>query len=283
VGSQICIRESHLAESARQRLTARLGQRLRLNASAAENAPLGKKVETRSAAFTLAAATAERVRGNARRYDESASGAWYLNTPRLIADDQQRTVWRWDNTDPFGGNPPDENPSGLGTFEFPLRFPGQYADRETGLHHNYSRDEDPSIGRFIESDPIGLGGGVNTYAYVRGNPLKLTDVYGLATCGRPGGSDYIVPDNPGYPFSDCCKDHDECYEDCRPDVTKDQCDGNFRKCLDRKCRPYGGHWFACGLLANVYNYFATQTGASMIAFAESRTSQKCMRCPPQSK
>src|SRR3989442_255593 len=60
----------------------------------------------------------------------------HLNTPRLIADEQQRTVWRWDQAEPFGVNPPDENPSGLGVFEFPLRFPGQYADRETGWSQN---------------------------------------------------------------------------------------------------------------------------------------------------
>jgi RHS repeat-associated protein len=113
------------------------------------------------------------LRDSANRYTD------HLNTPRLIADEQQRTVWRWDNTDPFGGNPPDENPSGLGPFEFPLRFPGQYADKETNLHYNYFRDYDPSLGRYGESDPIGLGAGLNTYAYVRGDPLSLNDPFGL--------------------------------------------------------------------------------------------------------
>jgi RHS repeat-associated protein len=44
--------------------------------------------------------------------------------------------------------------------------------------YNYFRDYDPSTGRYIESDPIGLGGGVNTYAYVLNNPVKWKDPYG---------------------------------------------------------------------------------------------------------
>ena len=103
----------------------------------------------------------------------------HLNTPRLITNQAAQVVWRWDQTDPFGGNPPDENPSGVGVFSFNLRFPGQYHDRETNLVYNYFRDYDPAIGRYIQSDPIGLDGGLNTYAYVLGNPLSFSDVNGL--------------------------------------------------------------------------------------------------------
>lgn len=59
-----------------------------------------------------------------------------------------------------------------------LRFPGQYFDSETGLHHNYFRDYDPALGRYIQSDPIGLSGGVNLYGYVKQNPLVYIDPEG---------------------------------------------------------------------------------------------------------
>jgi RHS repeat-associated protein len=105
----------------------------------------------------------------------------HLNTPRLVANAAGQTVWLWHQAEPFGNSVPDENPSGLGAFDLPLRLPGQRYDAETGLHYNYYRDYDPSIGRYGESDPIGLMAGLNTYAYVLGSPLHLTDRYGLAS------------------------------------------------------------------------------------------------------
>jgi RHS repeat-associated protein len=95
-------------------------------------------------------------------------------------------VWRWDQAEPFGNNPADENPSGLGVFDLPLRLPGQYFDKETNLHYNYFRDYDPSLGRYGESDPIGLRAGLNTYGYVHAEPLRYIDPIGLAVwvCSR---------------------------------------------------------------------------------------------------
>ena len=102
-----------------------------------------------------------------------------LNTPRVITNEAQQVVWRWDNDDAFGGNMANENPSGLGAFTFNLRFPGQYFDKETNLHYNYFRDYSPEIGRYVQSDPIGLTGGINTYSYVENNPLNEYDSDGL--------------------------------------------------------------------------------------------------------
>ena len=59
-------------------------------------------------------------------------------------------------------------------------LPGQYYDVETGLSQNYYRDYDSASGRYVESDPIGLVGGINTYAYVDADPLLSSDPQGLS-------------------------------------------------------------------------------------------------------
>jgi RHS repeat-associated protein len=110
----------------------------------------------------------------------------HLNTPRKIAQPTTGTLaWRWD-TDPFGTVAPNQNPAGLGTFPYNLRFPDQYYQAETGLNQNYNRDYDPQVGRYVESDPIGLdGGSMSTYTYVNDDPLDYIDPEGLAGSGAP--------------------------------------------------------------------------------------------------
>jgi RHS repeat-associated protein len=103
----------------------------------------------------------------------------HLGTPRKVTRPSDNgLMWRWD-PDTFGSVAPNQNPSKLGTFVYNLRFPGQYSLNESGLYYNYYRTYDPQMGRYIESDPIGLRGGINPYAYVNGNPVSLTDPLGL--------------------------------------------------------------------------------------------------------
>jgi len=97
----------------------------------------------------------------------------HLGTPKVITDDVQQTVWEIESK-PFG-----EVDILTEDIEFNVRFPGQYADGESGLSYNYFRDYDSSTGRYVQSDPIGLAGGINTYAYVGGNPVNYVDPDGL--------------------------------------------------------------------------------------------------------
>jgi RHS repeat-associated protein len=96
----------------------------------------------------------------------------HLGAPHQITNTRNQVEWQW-NHDPFGRGLP------TGRFSDALRFPGQIYDRDARLHYNYFRDYDPNTGRYIESDPIGLAGGVNTYGYVGGAPVSRRDAYGL--------------------------------------------------------------------------------------------------------
>jgi RHS repeat-associated protein len=104
----------------------------------------------------------------------------HLGAPRVITDSRDsKIVWRWDNADPFGMVAPLESTEAGRAFNYNRRFPGQYYDKESNLHYNYYRDYDPQTGRYVQSDPIGLEGGINTYAYVENNPLNHIDPLGL--------------------------------------------------------------------------------------------------------
>jgi RHS repeat-associated protein len=108
----------------------------------------------------------------------------HLGTPRKISrPGDNQVLWVWEG-EAFGNSPPNQNPTGQGEFVFNLRFPGQYADAETGLNYNYYRDYDSATGRYVQSDPIGLQGGINTYTYVENNPVSLIDPDGLCPEGQ---------------------------------------------------------------------------------------------------
>jgi RHS repeat-associated protein len=181
----------------------------------------------------------------------------HLNTPRLVANDVGTTVWRWDQQEPLGNNVADENPSGLGAFDLPLRLPGQYYDRETALHYNAARNYDATIGRYEESDPIGLKGGLNTYAYAHSNPLLFSDPSGLAvwlcirsTSFRFGNHSYFYDDkakrccgspgwNADHPLQDCPdRGRGPGVDSCTLISSNDDDANRLFKCCQQKANPF---------------------------------------------
>jgi len=115
---------------------------------------------------------------NGRLIGRMAGGQVYaihddqVGRPEAVTDASQNVVWRAQNF-AFTQNVIVANVT------FNLGFPGQYYDAETAAWNNGFRDYKSGVGRYLESDPIGLGGGVNTYVYVGGNPLNYVDEHGL--------------------------------------------------------------------------------------------------------
>jgi RHS repeat-associated protein len=117
----------------------------------------------------------------------------HLNTPRRLTNASGQAVWQWSYS-AFGEDKPTvaknrfanlevtPNPGTTGVSEvrFNLRYPGQYADGESGLFYNYFRSYDARTGRYSQADPIGLDGGWNRFGYVDANPLIFSDPLGLS-------------------------------------------------------------------------------------------------------
>jgi RHS repeat-associated protein len=106
----------------------------------------------------------------------------HLATPLAAEDDSGSVVWQA-RVEPYGA-------ASIGrdaAVDVPLRFPGHYFDAETGLHYNRYRYYSPELGRYLQSDPVGIRGGANLYAYTN-NPLKRVDLEGLNDCGDDGSS-----------------------------------------------------------------------------------------------
>lgn len=102
-----------------------------------------------------------------------------LNTPRAIANSAGTTIWQWAyQSNPFG----EKQPTSTTGYVFNPRFPGQYFDVESGTSYNVYRTYQSATGRYLQSDPTRLNGGISTYAYVTSNPLNSVDPMGLWAC-----------------------------------------------------------------------------------------------------
>lgn len=97
----------------------------------------------------------------------------HLGRPDVVTNAAKQVVWRANNWAFNRGIALDQ----IGGYN--LGFPGQYYDSESNLWQNGFRDYEPTIGRYMQSDPIGLMGGISTYGYVGQNPVNYIDKKGL--------------------------------------------------------------------------------------------------------
>ena len=106
----------------------------------------------------------------------------HLGTPRVVIDPVRNVaIWEWNSkSEVFGEQAPANDPDGDGVaFDLAMRFPGQQATDASGMFYNYQREYDPTVGRYSQSDPIGLKGGVSTFSYALARPTSDLDALGL--------------------------------------------------------------------------------------------------------
>jgi RHS repeat-associated protein len=137
---------------------------------------------TAIAAKTLASIPTDTTRaiGQASRNDVYALITDHTGAPRALVDDRKQVVWRASVTG-FGELLPDA--SNMMTLN--LRGSHQYYDAETQLHYNHHRYLDPRSGRYLSTDPSGIAGGLNLYAFAANNPIANIDPLGLQA--KPAG------------------------------------------------------------------------------------------------
>lgn len=159
----------------------------------------------------------------------------HLGTPRLMTDATKAVVW--DAVfKPFGGAHSLTGPAANDN-----RFPGQRADAVTGFHYNYFRDYDPTTGRYIQSDPIGLEGGNNLFSYVNASPVAFIDPKGLER--KPGKTpNRLWPNPPENVVGKKAKWSKEGYWKGKNGRRITWDDRSHGAGIDRGEGPQGGHW-----------------------------------------
>lgn len=163
-------------------------------------------------------------------------------------------------------------------------LPGQHFDAETGLHQNWHRDYSPGIGRYVQSDPIGLDG-PSTYSYGAANPLTRFDLYGLqdtSTGGTEGcGSGRFHPFPPDLWFTEACDIHDRCYTTCG--ASKEQCDRQFRRNMQSRClRSTSPQVLApCLIAAEAFAFGVRENEDARTAFNKSEQAREQDCCTSQ--
>ncbi|MFT3779450.1 MAG: RHS repeat-associated core domain-containing protein [Ottowia sp.] len=183
----------------------------------------------------------------------------HLGTPTLATDKSGATTWKA-VSEAFGaaGALPESR------ITMNLRFPGQYFDSETGTHYNYFRNYNPYAGRYLQSDPLKIWGGINLFEYSGGDPVRDRDSMGLAPdiCRGPDCSNPPydpTPDGPK-PSPNKSPKKDRGYE------------GWMEKCVDEVCET---------IKADTFTGWCQQKGCKLLtkwACKRAGTNHNCCDC-----
>lgn len=163
----------------------------------------------------------------------------HLGRPIRMTDAAKAAVWLavWQ---PWGA------PQQItGSLVLNQRFPGQWFQLESGLHYNWHRHYDPSLGRYTQPDPLGFVDGPSIYAYAGGSPQTFVDFLGLNP-QSPGGPVVIDPRTGEQIYPPQSRPTQPGIEPPQPQPPKPDfslnkfCDRTFENCLEACARCPGG-------------------------------------------